>query len=103
MKEYRLVTRAAERAAQCAGYESTAAFREENILPLNNAPCTASLGPSTEDYDAMAAYVKALEQDNQEMRYVGGRISKTTSLSETHEISASSIANNTTTEMMEEM
>ena len=34
----------------------------------------------------MTLYVKAMEHDNQELRTVGGRSSKTTSLSETHEI-----------------
>ena len=65
VKEYGVVTRAAERAAQCAGYESAAAFREDDRPPLENAPRTAAPGPSTEDYAAMTAYVKALEQDNQ--------------------------------------
>ena len=51
----------------------------------------------------MTNYVKALEQDNQELRSVGGRSSETTSLSESYEVAASAIAANTTTEMMEEM
>ena len=51
----------------------------------------------------MTAYVKALEQDNQELRSVGGRSSETTSLSETHEFAAIAIETNTSTEMMEEM
>ena len=101
MKEYGVVTRAAERAAQRAGYESAAAFREDDRPPLENAPRTAAPGPSTEDYDAMTAYVKALEQDNQELRSVGGRSSETTSLNETHEIAASAITTNTATEIME--
>ena len=42
----------------------------------------------------MTAYVKALEQDNQELRSVGGRSSKTTSLSEIHEVAASAVATN---------
>ena len=103
VKEYRVVTRAAEQAAQNAGYESAAAFRENYRPPLKNAPRTAAPGPSTEDYDAMTACVKALEQDNQELRSVGGRSSETTSLSETHEVAASAINTNTATEMMEEM
>ena len=51
----------------------------------------------------MTVYMKALEQDNQELRSVGGRSSKTTSISETHEVAASAVATNTATEMMEEM
>ena len=98
-----MVTRAAERAAQRAGYESATVFREDDRPPLENAPRTAAPGPSMEDYDAMTAYVKALEQYNQELRSMGGRSSEMTSLSETHEISASTIATNKTTEMMEEM
>ena len=65
VKEYRVVTRVAERVAQCSGYESAAAFREDDRPPLENAPRTAAPGPYTEDYYAMMAYVKALEQDNQ--------------------------------------
>ena len=103
MKDYGVVTRAAEQAAQRAGYESAAAFREYDRPPLENAPHTAVPRPSMEDYDAMTAYVKALEQANQELRSVGGRSSETTSLSETHEDAASAIATNTATEMMEEM
>ena len=78
VKEYGVVTRAAERAAQRAGFESAAAFREHNItrLPLKNAPPPAAPGPSTEDYDTMTAYTKALEQDNHELRSMGGRSSK---------------------------
>ena len=59
--EYSVVTRAALRAAQGAGYKSTAAFRENDRPPLKNAPLTATPGPSTEDYDAITAYMKALE------------------------------------------
>ena len=103
VKEYGVVTRSAERAVQGAGYESSAAFREDDRPPLKNAPHTAAPGPSTEDYDNMTAYVKSLEQDNQELRSVGGRSSETKSLSETHEIAASAIATNTTTATMEEM
>ena len=103
VKQYGGVTIAAEWAAQSAGYESAAAFREDDRPPLENAPRTPAPGSSKEDYDAMTAYVKALEQDNQELRSAEGRSSETTSLSETHEIAASYIANNTTTEMMEEM
>ena len=103
VKEYGVVTREAERAAQHAGYESTAAFREDDRPPLENAPRTATPVPSTENYDAMRAYMKALEQYNQELRSVGGRSSETISLSKTHEKAASAIATNTTTEMMEEM
>ena len=51
----------------------------------------------------MTAYVKALEQENQELRSVGGRSRETTSLSETHEVAASAIATSTATEIMEEM
>ena len=51
----------------------------------------------------MTAYVKALEQDDQELRSVGGRSSETTSLRETHEVAVSAVATNAATEMMEEM
>ena len=64
VEEYGVVTRAAERAAQRAGYESAATFIENDRPPLENAPRTAATGPSTEDYDTMTAYVKALEQVN---------------------------------------
>ena len=84
VKEYGVVTREAERVAQHAGYESAAAFREDDRPPLENAPSTAAPRPSTEDYNATTSYVKDLDQDNQELRSVGGRSSKTTSLSETH-------------------
>ena len=103
VKEYGVVTRAAERAAQRAGYESAAAFREDDRPPLKNTPRTAAPGPSTEDYDVMMAYVKALEQENQELRSMGVRISETTSLSETHEVAASAVATSAATEMMEEI
>ena len=92
-----MVNRAAERAAQRAGYKSAATFREDDRPSLKNAPRTAAPGPSTEDYDAMTAYVKALEQDKQDLRSVGGRSSETMSLSETHEVAASTIATNTAT------
>ena len=103
LKEYGVVTRASEQAAQHAGYESAAVFREDDRPPLENAPHTASPGPSTEYYDAMTAYVKALEQENQELRSVGGRSSEMTSLSETHEFATSASATNTATELMEEI
>ena len=69
VKEYSVVTRAAERAAQCARFESTTAFGENDRprLPLENSPLTAAPGPSTEDYGAITAHVKALEQDNHEL------------------------------------
>ena len=51
----------------------------------------------------MTAYVKALEQDNQELRSMGRRSSETTSLSESHEVAASAIATNKATEMVEEI
>ena len=51
----------------------------------------------------MTAYVKALEQDNQELRSVRGRSSETTSLSKTHEVAANDVATNTASEIMEEM
>ena len=38
VKEYGVVTRAAERAAHRAGYESAAAFREDDRPPLKNDP-----------------------------------------------------------------
>ena len=103
VKEYGVVTRAVERAAQRAGYELAAAFRENDRPPLENSPRTASPGPSTEDYDNLTAYVKALEQDNHELRSVGGRSRKTTSLGESPETAASAITTNATTAMMEEM
>ena len=46
VKEYGVVTRAAERAAQRAGYESAAAFRENDRPPLENAPRTTAPGHS---------------------------------------------------------
>ena len=103
VKEYGVVTRATEQAAQRSGYESAAAFSEDDRPPLENSPLTAAPGPYTEGYDAMTAYVKALEQDNQELSSVGGISSETTSLSKTHEVSASTVATNAATEMMEEM
>ena len=103
VKEYGVVTRAAERAAQQAGNKSATAFRENDRPPLENAPLAAAPGPSTEDYDAITTYVKALEQDNHELGSVGGRSSETTSLSEIPETAASAIATNSTTAMMEEM
>ena len=102
-KEYGVVIIGAERAAQSAGYESAAAFRENDKPPLKNSPVTTAPGPSMEDYDAITAYVKALEQDNHELRSVGGRSSETTSLSEIPETAASAIATNATTAMMEDM
>ena len=61
VKEYGVVNRAVERAAQRAEFESAAALREKNRPrpPLENAPPSAAPGPSTEDYDAMTAYTKA--------------------------------------------
>ena len=103
VKEYGVVTRAAERAAQRAGYKLAAALRENDRPPLENAPLTAALGLSTEEYDAIDAYVKALEQDNHELRPMGRRSSETTSLSEIQETATSAIATNTTTKIMEEM
>ena len=82
-----MLTTAAEQAEQRAGYESAAAFREDDRPPLENSTRIAVPGPSTEDYEAMTSYVKALEQYNQELRSVGGRSIETTSLSETHEVS----------------
>ena len=103
VKEYGVATRAAERAAQPVGYESAAAFRENDRPPLENAPLTAAPGPYTEDYDAITAYVKALDQDNHKLRSMGGIISETASLSEIPETAASAIATNKTMAMMEEM
>ena len=97
VKMYGVVTRAAERTAQCAGYESAAAFRQDDRPPLENAPRPTSPRLSTEDCDAMMAYVNALEQDNKELRSVRRRSSKTTSLSETHKVAASAVATNTAT------
>ena len=66
VKEYDVVTRAADRAAQRAGFELAAAFRENDRPrpPLKNAPPPSAPRPSTEDYDAITAYTKYLEQDN---------------------------------------
>ena len=99
------MTRAAERAAQRDGFESDAALRENGRprLLLENAPPSAAPGPSTEEYDAITAYMKALEQDNHNLRFVGGRSSKTTSLSDIQETATSTITTNTTTETMEDM
>ena len=62
-KEYGVVTPAAEQAAQRAGFDSAAALREHNrsSLPPANAPPPAVPGPSTEDYNAMSEYAKALD------------------------------------------
>ena len=52
----------------------------------------------------MTAYAKALEQDNLELRSVGGRSRDNhTSLREIPKTAASAIATNATTVMMEEM
>ena len=52
----------------------------------------------------MTAFAKALEQDNLELRSMGGRSSDNhTSLSEIPETAASAIATNATTVIMEEM
>ena len=63
VKEYGVVTRAAERAAQRAGFDSAAALSEHDrsSTPPINSPPPASPRPSTEDYNAMTAYEKALE------------------------------------------
>ena len=63
VKEYGVVTRASERAAQRAGFESAAAFREHDrpSHPLENNPPPAAHRPSTEDYNAMTAYARALD------------------------------------------
>ena len=73
-----------KKAAQRAGFELAAAFRENDRprISLENAEPLAAPKPSTEDYDAMTAYTKALDQDNHKLRSVGGRSSKTTSLRE---------------------
>ena len=71
--------------------------------PVKNSPLTAAPRPSTDYYDAITAYVKAFEQDNHELRSVGGRSSETTSLSEIPETATSAIATNAITEIMEEM
>ena len=62
VKEYGVMIRAAERAAQHAGFELDAAFRENDRsrLPLKNVPPSAAPGPFPEDFDAMTAYAKAL-------------------------------------------
>ena len=105
VKEYGVATRAAEWAAQRAGFESAAALREHDIpsLPHENASPSAAPGPSTGDYDAITAIAKSLEQDNHELRSVGGRSIETTSLSDIPETAASAIATNATTAMMKEM
>ena len=105
VKEYGVVTMASERAAQRTGFESAAAFREHirSILPLENTPPPAAPGPSTKEYKSMTTYAKALEQDNPELRSVGGRSSENTSLRNIPEnaASASAIATNATMVMME--
>ena len=98
-----MVTRSAERATQRAGYESAAAFIENDRPHLKNAQLTAVPGPSTEDDDVITSYVKALDQYNHELRSMGGISSKTTSLIEIPETAASSIATNATTAIMKEM
>ena len=106
VKEYGVVTWAAERAAQRARFDSDAALREHNRSSISpeNAPPPAVSRPSTEDYNAMTAYSKALEQDNLELRSMGGRSSDNhTSLSEIPKTAAIAIATNATTVMMMEM
>ena len=106
VKEYGVVTRAAERAAQHAKFDSAAALREHNrsSLPPENAPPPATPGPSMDDYNAMIAYAKALEQENLDLRSVGGRSSNNhTSISEIPETATSAISTNSTTVMMEDM
>ena len=51
VKEYGVVTQAAERAAQRAGFDSAAALRENgrSSLTLKNFPPPIAPGPSTED------------------------------------------------------
>ena len=73
VKEYGVVTRAAERAAQHAGFDLAAALREHDrsSLPLKNSPPPDAPGPSTENYNATTAYAKAFEQDHLELRFVG--------------------------------
>ena len=92
VKEYGVVTREAERAAQRVGYESATALRENDRPPLENAPLTAAPRPSTEDYDAITMYGKSLEQDNHELRSLEGRSNETTSLSEIPETAATATA-----------
>ena len=74
VKAYGFVTQASERTSQHAGLDSSAALREHDrsSLPIENTSLPAAPGPSTEDYNTMTAYVKALEQDNLELRSVGG-------------------------------
>ena len=106
VKEYIVVTRAVERAAQRDGFDLAAALREHDrssLTPTNTPPPVAP-GPSTEDYNAMTEYAKALEQDNLDLRSVGGESSNNhTSMSEIPETAASAIATNATTLMLEEM
>ena len=105
-KEYGVVTPAAERAAQRAGFDSAAALREQDgsSLPPANAPPPAAPVPSTEDYNDMKEYAKALEQDNLELRSMGGESSNNhTSLSKIPQTTAISIATNAITLMLEEM
>ena len=106
VKEYDVVTLAVERAAQHSGFDSVAALREHDrsSLPPANSPPPAAPEPSTEDYNAMTEYAKALEQDNLELRSVGGRSSNNhTSLNKIPKTTASAIATNATTLMLEEM
>ena len=106
VKEYGVVTRAAERSVQRAGFYLAATLWEHDrsILSPANAPPPAAPGPSPEDYNAMKEYAKALEQDNLELRSMGWEISNNhTSLSEIPHTAAISIATNTNTLMLEEM
>ena len=61
-------------------------------------------GTSTEYYNAMTEYAKALEQDNLELRSVGGGSRDNhTSMSEIPETATRAITTNATTLMLEEM
>ena len=93
------MTRAAEQAAQLAGFDLAAALREhdKSSIPPVNSPPSATPRPYTKDYNVMPEYSKALDQDNLELRSVGGRSSDNhTSLSEIPKTTASTIATNAT-------
>ena len=103
VKEYDVVTRAAERAAQRAGFDLATALQEHDrsIHPPVNAPPFAATGSSKADYNAMTQYAKAPEQEKLDLRYVGGGSSNNhTSLIDIPETAASAIATNVTTLMM---
>ena len=74
------------------------------VSPPANAPPPAAPGTSTEDYNTMTEYAKALDQDNLELRsVVGGSSDNHTSLSKIPETATSAISTNVTPLILEEM